>query len=126
MAPYFISEGIIDAVVVGADRIAANGDAANKIGTLGLSIIAKYYSIPFYVAAPTSTIDLNIKLGTDIPIEMRPEKEVREVLGKKILLDDMPVKNPAFDVTTNDNITAIITEKKVLYPPFETSIKDVF
>jgi len=126
MAPFFISEGMIDAVVVGADRIAANGDAANKIGTLGLSIIAKYYSIPFYVAAPISTIDPDIKVGTDIPIEMRPEKEVREIFGNKILLDDMPVKNPAFDVTVNDNITAIITEKKVIFPPFDKGIKGIF
>lgn len=126
MSAYFISEGIIDAVVVGADRIAANGDTANKIGTLGLSIIAKYYSIPFYVAAPTSTIDLKVEQGVDIPIEQRPEKEVREVMGRKILLDEMPVKNPSFDVTPNDNIAAIITEKGLLFPPFEKSIKAIF
>jgi methylthioribose-1-phosphate isomerase len=126
MSGYFMSEGEVDIVIVGADRIAANGDSANKIGTMSISIIAKYFNIPFYIAAPTSTIDVKTKNGLKIPIEQRGEEEVRKMMGKIIIPDYMPVRNPAFDVTPNQNITAIITEKGVIYPPFEENIKKIF
>ena len=126
MAAFMMSKGEVDAVVVGADRIASNGDSANKIGTLGVSILASYYSIPFFIAAPLSTIDISIKTGSRIPIEERDGKEVREVLGKKIISDEMPVRNPSFDVTPASNITGIITEKGVIYPPFAENIGKLF
>ena len=126
MAGYFMSKGEVDAVVVGADRIAANGDSANKIGTLGLSVMAKYYNIPFFIAAPISTIDINTSSGKDIPIEQRNEKEVREILGTPIIPEYMPVRNPAFDVAPACNITAVITETEVIYPPFDKNIKKIF
>jgi methylthioribose-1-phosphate isomerase len=125
MSGYFMSKGEVDTIIVGADRVAANGDTANKIGTSVLSILAKYFCIPFYIAAPLSTIDIGIKNGSKIPIEERSEAEVREIMGKKILPDYMPVKNPAFDVTLHQNITAIITEKSVIFPPFEENIKSI-
>lgn len=126
MAAYFMSRGDVDMVVVGADRIAANGDTANKIGTLGVSILAKYYKVPFYVAAPVSTIDINTPFGESIPIEQRPEDEVRAVCGKTVMPGYIPVKNPSFDVTPNDNITAIITEKGAVFAPFAENIKSLF
>lgn len=126
MAGYFISKGEVDAIIVGADRIAANGDSANKIGTLNLSILAKHYGIPFYIVAPVSTIDINTETGDGIPIEERDEKEVREVRGRAIIPEYMPVRNPAFDVTPAGNITAIITEERVIYSPFDKSIKKIF
>jgi len=126
MSGYFMSEGEVDIVIVGADRIAANGDSANKIGTMSISIMAKYFDIPFYVAAPMSTIDTKTKNGLKIPIEQRGEEEVRKVLGKIIIPEYMPVRNPAFDVTPNQNITAIITQKGIIYPPFEENIKKIF
>jgi len=126
MAGYYISKGEVDAVIVGADRIAANGDSANKIGTLGLSILAKYYRVPFYVVAPVSTIDINTETGKDIPIEERDEREVREVLGKTIIPEYMQVRNPAFDVAKAENITAIITEEEAIFPPFDKKIKKIF
>jgi methylthioribose-1-phosphate isomerase len=125
MSGYFMSKGMVDIVVVGADRVAANGDTANKIGTLSVSILAKYFNIPFYIAAPVSTIDINTSDGTKIPIEQRDDNEVREILGKRIIPDYMPVANPSFDVTPNENITAIITERGVIYPPFKQSIKNM-
>jgi methylthioribose-1-phosphate isomerase len=123
MSGYFMSKGMVDIVVVGADRVAANGDTANKIGTLSVSILAKYFNIPFYIAAPVSTIDINTIDGSKIPIEQRDDNEVREILGKRIIPDYMPVENPSFDVTPNENISAIITEKCVIYPPFKENIK---
>lgn len=126
MAAYMMSKGEVNAVVVGADRIAFNGDSANKIGTLGVSILASFYSIPFFIAAPLSTIDINIKTGNEIPIEERDGKEVREILGKKIISDEMPVRNPSFDVTPAENITGIITEKGVMCPPFTENIRRLF
>lgn len=126
MAAYMMSKGEVDGVVVGADRIASNGDSANKIGTLGLSILASYYRIPFFIAAPISTIDMNIESGTEIPIEERDGREVREVMGKKIISDEIPVRNPSFDVSPAENITAIITEKKVILPPFKENIRKLF
>jgi methylthioribose-1-phosphate isomerase len=112
-------------VIVGADRIAANGDAANKIGTYNLSIIAKEHNIPFYVAAPVSTFDLNISSGDDIPIEERDSKEVTHIMGNKIAPDGVKVYNPAFDVTPAKNITAIVTEKGVINNPDTEKIKNV-
>ncbi|MCJ7666077.1 MAG: S-methyl-5-thioribose-1-phosphate isomerase [Actinobacteria bacterium] len=126
MAGYFMSKGEVDAVVVGADRVAANGDSANKIGTLSLSVLARYYGIAFYVVAPISTIDINTANGGLIPIEERDGREVREVLGKVIIPEYMQVRNPAFDIAPADNITAIITEAEVLYPPFDKNIKKIF
>ncbi len=123
MAGYFMSLGKIDAVIVGADRIASNGDTANKIGTYSLSVLAHENNIPFYIAAPISTIDFNIKTGKEIPIEERPCHEVTTVFGKKIVSDNTCVANPAFDVTPFKYITAIITEKGVIYKPFRENIK---
>lgn len=125
MSGYFMSKGMVDIVVIGADRVAANGDTANKIGTLSVSILAKYFNIPFYIAAPVSTIDINTLDGSKIPIEQRDDSEVREILGKKIIPDYMPVENPSFDVTPNENISAIITERGVIYPPFKENIKNM-
>lgn len=122
MAGYFMAKGEVDAVIVGADRIALNGDSANKIGTLGLSIMAKYYKLPFYIAAPLSTIDSEIESGKQIPIENRNGEEVRKVMGVEIIPSYMSVKNPAFDITPATNITAIITEEKVIFPPFKEGI----
>ncbi|WPX10060.1 S-methyl-5-thioribose-1-phosphate isomerase [Anaerocellum danielii] len=122
MAGYLMKLGKIDCVIVGADRIALNGDTANKIGTYSLSVLAKHHGIPFYIAAPVSTIDFNIKSGSEIPIEERSEDEIRFFNGKKIVPDESKVFNPAFDVTPAENITAIITEKGVIFPPFEEGI----
>jgi len=122
MAGYLMKLGKIDCVIVGADRIALNGDTANKIGTYSLSVLAKHHGIPFYIAAPVSTIDFNIKSGAEIPIEERNEEEIRFFNDKKIVPDESKVFNPAFDVTPAENITAIITEKGVVFPPFEENI----
>ena len=126
MAAYMMSKNEVDAVVVGADRIAANGDSANKIGTLGISILARHFKIPFFVAAPVSTIDIDIPSGSEIPIEERDGNEIREVMGKKIIPEFMPVRNPSFDFTPCRNITAIITEKAVIKSPFKNNIKKLF
>jgi methylthioribose-1-phosphate isomerase len=125
MSGYFMSKGMVHIVIVGADRVAANGDAANKIGTLSVSILAKYFNIPLYIAAPISTIDINTIDGTKIPIEQRDDNEVREISGKRIIPDYMPVANPSFDVTPNENISAIITERGVIYSPFKENIKRI-
>ena len=120
MAAYVMKLGKVQCVIVGADRIAANGDTANKIGTYGVSILAKEHGIPFYVAAPVSTFDLSIKSGDDIPIEERPPEEVTKGFGKRTAPEAVKVFNPAFDVTPAKNITAIITEKGVIkHPSFE-------
>jgi methylthioribose-1-phosphate isomerase len=108
----------ISCAVVGADRIAANGDTANKIGTLGLAIVAKRYGVPFYVAAPTSTIDMSLASGEAIPIEERAEGEVKKFAGVVTAPNSARAVNPAFDVTPNDLIAGIITEKGVMHPPF--------
>ena len=112
-----MAQGKIDIVITGADRIAANGDAANKTGTYSLSVLAKAHKIPFYIAAPSSTFDLKIKAGKDIPIEQRPIDEIRFYNGKKITPDRVKIYNPAFDVTPAKNITAIITEHGVIVNP---------
>ena len=126
MAAMVMSQGKIDAVIVGCDRVAANGDVANKIGTLGVSILAKYYNIPFYVAAPTPTIDLKTPTGKEIPIEERDASEVINRFGQYSAPQNSKVYNPAFDVTPHENITAIITEKGIVRPPFAENLKKLF
>ena len=113
-------------VCVGADRIAANGDSANKIGTYTVAISAKYHNIPFYVAAPLSTIDTSIKTGDEIIIEERSHDEVTTINGKKICADGVNIINPGFDVTPNELITGIITEKGILRPDYKESIAKLF
>lgn len=126
MCSYFMSKGMINMVVVGADRIAANGDTANKIGTYTVAIAAKYHNVPFYIAAPLSTIDTSIKSGKEIPIEERSHEEVTHINGDWICAEGVNIINPGFDVTPNELITGIITEKGILKPNFETSIRKVF
>jgi methylthioribose-1-phosphate isomerase len=122
MAGWFLRRGDVDAVVVGADRIARNGDTANKIGTYSLGVLAKENGVPFYVAAPMSTVDPTIADGGGIPIEERSPDEVREVAGRLVTLPYAEVRNPAFDVTPAAYITAIITERGVCRPPFDKSL----
>jgi methylthioribose-1-phosphate isomerase len=122
VAATLIRDGKIDLVVLGADRIATNGDVCNKIGTFSLSVICKQYGVPFYSAAPLSTIDFTIDDGSQIPIEERDKDEVRFVGETQVAPLDMDVYNPAFDVTPHKNVTAIITEKGVIYPPFKENI----
>ncbi len=119
MAGWLMKQGKVDMVITGADRIAANGDAANKIGTYSLSILAKQHGIPFYIAAPSSTFDLSISSGSEIPIEERPDEEVVKPLGieKPFAPDGVKVWNPAFDVTDAGSISAIITEKGLIEQP---------
>src|SRR5574344_2082282 len=126
MCSYFMNKGMIDVVVVGADRIAANGDTANKIGTYTDAICAKYHNVPFYIAAPLSTIDVNIKSGKEIPIEERSHEEVTHINGKTICAEGVNIINPGFDVTPNELIAGIITEKGILKPPYNKSIKTAF
>ena len=123
---HLMQKGEIDLVISGADRIAANGDTANKIGTYQLAVLAKENNIPFYVAAPLSTFDLNITSGSQIPIEERNEKEVKEINGKLICVENTKVRNPAFDVTPAKYIAGIVTESGVLKPDYLKSIKEVF
>lgn len=122
MAGQVMKEKKVDMVIVGADRIAKNGDTANKIGTYSLSILAKYHGIPFYVSAPSSTFDLNTSDGSQIPIEERNPDEVCFFNNKRNAPEGISVYNPAFDVTPAENITAFITEKGIIYPPFEKNI----
>jgi len=123
MAGFLMKQGKIDLVIVGADRIAANGDVANKIGTYSLAVLAAEHTIPFYVAAPLSTIDIAIRDGDEIPIEERNEEEVLSIRGMRIAPDGMKAYNPAFDVTPNHFITAIITEAGVATSPLGEAIK---
>jgi methylthioribose-1-phosphate isomerase len=118
MAATVMAQGKVDAVIVGADRIAANGDTANKIGTYGLALIARAHSVPFYVAAPSSTLDTTLRTGAQIPIEQRASEEVTCGMGKQSAPEGVEVYNPAFDVTPGELVTAIITEKGVTYPPY--------
>ncbi len=122
MAGHFLKSGRIGCVVVGADRIAGNGDVANKVGTYGVAVLAKENNIPFYVAAPISTLDLTLASGDQIPIEQRPATEVTEVFGVPVAPEGTAVENPAFDVTPNRYVTGIITEKGVARPPYEESL----
>jgi len=124
MAAVVLRQGKIDAVIVGSDRIAANGDVANKIGTYGLSVLAKEHGVPFYVVAPVSTFDLTLDSGDKIPIEERPPDEVAMPFGMRTAPEAAAVYNPAFDVTPAANVTAIVTEKGVLRPPLAESIRE--
>lgn len=127
MASIVMKNGWINACFVGCDRIAQNGDAANKIGTSGVAILAKHYNIPFYVLGPTSTIDMSCKSGDDIVIELRNPDEIKEKFYKEpMALKEVKCYNPAFDVTDNSLITAIVTEKGICYPPFSESLSKLF
>jgi methylthioribose-1-phosphate isomerase len=123
MAGHFLHSGRIGCVVVGADRIAANGDVANKVGTYSVAVLAKENNVPFFVAAPISTLDLTLSSGAQIPIEQRAAAEVTHVFGHQVAPEGTAVQNPAFDVTPARYVTAIITERGVAYAPFEESLK---
>lgn len=123
MAGYFMKNGEIDVVIVGADRIAGNGDTANKIGTYTVAVLAKEHGIPFYVAAPFSTIDMSLTDGSEIPIEERDITEITHIKGIHIAPDGIDVRNPAFDVTPNRLIKGIITEKGLVEPPYEENLR---
>lgn len=126
MAGFAMKLGKIDKVIVGADRITANGDTANKIGTYTVAAMAKRNNIPFYVAAPSSTFDLSLETGQEIPIEERKAEEITCGFGKQTAPDDVKVYSPAFDVTENELVTAFITEKGLIYPPFAENIAKAF
>ncbi len=123
MAAYWMGQGKVDAVIVGADRIASNGDTANKIGTYSLAVLCRYHRIPFYVAAPTSTFDLTLKQGSLIPIEERRASEVTQARGIPITRADYPVRNPSFDVTPGDLIAAIVCEQGICRRPYGSSLR---
>ena len=124
-AGFLMKKKKIDCVIVGADRIASNGDVANKIGTLKLAICAKHYRIPFYVVAPLSTFDMSISSGEEIPIEERSADEVMKCGRCQIAPENVDVWNPAFDVTPAELVTAIITERGVFRPPYTESLKSL-
>ena len=123
MSGAMMKQGKIGAIVVGADRIAANGDVANKIGTYTVAILAKEHNIPFYVAAPISTVDLATKDGSGIPIEQRNSREVTHIAGKQMTPDGVEIENPAFDVTPAKYVTAIVTERGIARAPYEESLR---
>src|SRR5512135_465586 len=123
MAGYLMQKGKVDAVVVGCDRVAANGDVANKIGTYTLAVLAQRHGIPFYVAGPTSAIDMECPSGKDIPIEQRDPREVSHIFGKALAPKGIRVFNPAFDVTAQELVTAIITEAGVIHPPYQRNLR---
>jgi methylthioribose-1-phosphate isomerase len=123
MAGHFLKGGRIGCVIVGADRIASNGDVANKIGTYSLAVLAKENNVPFYVAAPISTLDLTLASGDQIPIEQRPPSEVTHVFGVPVAPDDIAVENPAFDVTPNRYVSAIVTERGIARAPYFDSLR---
>ena len=125
MAGHFMQRRMVDAVVVGADRITANGAVANKIGTYNLAVLCRFHEIPFYVAAPYSTVDLNLSDGMDIPIEERDRREVTHVGQTQIAPDNVPVANPAFDVTPPELVSAIITERGVIKAPFAPGLAEL-
>ena len=125
MAGYMMSQGRIDCVITGADRITANGDTANKIGTYTLAVLAKEHNIPFYIAAPFSTIDTSLKTGDDIPIEERNPEEITHFQGVQTAPDNTVVENPAFDVTPHRYITAIITERGIIREPYDENMNTI-
>jgi methylthioribose-1-phosphate isomerase len=125
MAGHFLKSGRIGCVVVGADRIAANGDVANKVGTYALAVLAKENNVPFYVAAPISTLDLTLESGDAIPIEERGSREVTHIQGLPIAPEGIAVANPAFDVTPNRYVSAIITEIGVARPPYVERLREL-
>ncbi|MFQ5684627.1 MAG: S-methyl-5-thioribose-1-phosphate isomerase [Candidatus Binatia bacterium] len=122
MVGYLMQRSKVDAVVVGCDRVAANGDVANKIGTYGIAVLARRHNVPFYVAGPTSSIDLNCPSGTKVRIEERDPREVSHIFGQSVTLRGVRIINPAFDITDHDLVTAIITEKGVITPPYHRTI----
>jgi methylthioribose-1-phosphate isomerase len=122
-AGHLMRTGRVDVVIFGADRVAANGDVANKIGTYKLAVVAKENGVPVYCVAPASTVDLNLSDGDQIPIEERGPEEVREVGNFTIAPEDVPVYNPAFDVTPYRYLTGIVTEEGICYPPFTESLR---
>ena len=127
MASIVMKQGKIQCVMVGCDRIAANGDFANKIGTSGVAILAKHYNIPFYTLGPSSTIDFNTPTGDEIKIEERDSEEVGSMWYKELMiLKDIKKYNPSFDVTDHELLTAIVTEKGIVYPPFDVNLKKLF
>jgi methylthioribose-1-phosphate isomerase len=123
MVGYLMQHGKVDAVVVGCDRVAANGDVANKIGTYGIAVLARRHNVPFYVAGPTSSIDLNCPSGGEIPIEQRNPREVSHIFGRPVTPRGVRILNPAFDITDHELVSAIITEKGVITPPFQQNIR---
>ncbi|GAW32213.1 Methylthioribose-1-phosphate isomerase, partial [Carboxydocella sp. JDF658] len=123
---YLMRRGMVDLVIVGADRITANGDVANKIGTYGLAVLAKENKIPFYVAAPYSTVDLTLASGDDIPIEERDPREITHICGQRIAPEGVKVFNPAFDITPNYLIDAIITEKGIIRKPYKVNLQKTY
>jgi len=125
MSGFFMKNKQVDAVVVGADRIAGNGDVANKIGTYMVAVLAQKHQIPFYVAAPISTLDLSLNSGEEIPIEERSEDEVISLNNKRITPEGAIAAHPAFDITPNDLVTSIITDKGIAKPPYTTSLKNL-
>ncbi len=124
-AATLIRDGKVDLVMLGADRITTDGDVANKLGTFSLSVVCKAYGVPFYSVAPTTTIDFDMKSGKDIPIEERSSDEVKRPTGVLVAPEEIDVYNPAFDVTPHQNITGIITEKGIIYPPFDINIEKI-
>src|SRR4029078_3633189 len=122
MSGAMMRQGKIGAVIVGADRIAANGDVAHKIGTYTVAVLAKEHAIPFYVAAPISTVDLETPDGSKIPIEQRNSKEVTHIAGKQMVPDGVQIENPAFDVTPAKYVTAIVTERGIAKAPYTESL----
>jgi len=126
MAAFVMSQGLVDLVIVGTDRVAANGDAANKIGTLGVAILADYYHIPFYVACPSSTVDLSTPDGDGIIIEERADTEVTCIGTHRIAPEGIKVMNPAFDVTPHTLVAGIITDRGMIYPPYDKALRERF
>jgi len=126
MAAYVMSQGLVDLVIVGTDRVAANGDVANKIGTLGVAVLADYFNIPFYVACPASTVDLATGSGDDIVIEERDPGEVTMIGTQRIAPEGVKVKNPAFDVTPHELVSGFITDRGIIYPPYNAKLRDTF
>ncbi len=124
-AGFLMEKNMVEAIIVGADRIVANGDTANKIGTYSLAILARYHNIPFYVAAPTSTFDLSLSSGEEIPIEERPSREVTHIRDMRIVPEGVDVYNYAFDITPGALIDAIVCEEGVIYPPFTKNIPEI-
>jgi methylthioribose-1-phosphate isomerase len=125
MAGHVMKQGKVDCVVVGADRIAANGDTANKIGTYMVAVLAKQHGIPFYVAAPVSTVDLALATGDEIPIEERDAREVTHIRDQRLAPEGVAVANPAFDVTPGELVAAIITDRGVARPPYTESLREL-
>ena len=123
MAGHLMARGEVNVVVVGADRIAANGDVANKIGTYAVAVLAREHGIPFYVVAPVSTFDLQTPTGASIPIEERPAEEVTHLAGRRVAPEGVLVRNPAFDITPHRFVTAIVSERGVAWPPFGESLR---